>query len=469
MAERGALAGLFAAGAIGWAVLLSARPARLSGPTPTLEDWPKEFRYYAVLRQAVLERRPPLFISRPILSGRKLMAIPELNCTPAVLLLPLLSTPRFVLLDAVSYYAAGFAGLLLLRRRYGLGLPAAAFLFLLFFFNGHLVAHMAIGHSMWAAHFLLPLFVLGLLSLVEGRPAAPPMLALVMFVVLLRGGIHLFASCVLFLLLLAAFNPRRLRPIALTLLAAGALSAVKLMPAAFLARHWHGAFLSGFPSAGDLWASLAAIRGAAEPQRGGVFGRLSWWEYDTYVSAFGLALLLVFGIALARRWPALGGGAERGLYGPIAVLAGLSLGDTYLVLSLTPIPLLNAERVGSRLLLLPVLLLGTLAALRMERLRAAPAGPARTAGRCAVAMAIAGMAALMAVHAWTWRVEALNALLPPRRGLMNVELAPLPHPLAGADLLYVIVVALGAAVTLSSMAAAVLFSRRRGGIHSRSA
>ncbi|HET8644843.1 MAG TPA: hypothetical protein VFO85_05110, partial [Vicinamibacteria bacterium] len=267
--ERTALAALFLAGAMTWAALLSA-DGRASGPVPTVEDWPKEFRHYTVLRQAVVERRLPLFVSRPILAGRKLLAVPELNCAPPVLLLGALSIPHYVLMDTLVFYALGFAGLLRLRRRYGLGWLAFSFLFLLFFLNGHLVAHMAVGHSMWAAHFLLPVFVLGLLELVEGgRPATPALLALVMFAMLLRGGVHLFAWCTLFLILLAAFNPRRARPVAVTLGLAAALGAVRLVPAAFLARRWQGRFLSGFPSAGDLLAALASIRPPNHPLRGG--------------------------------------------------------------------------------------------------------------------------------------------------------------------------------------------------------
>jgi len=46
------LAALFLAGALGWAALLSADGRLLSGPAAAVEDWPKEFRYAAVLQQA---------------------------------------------------------------------------------------------------------------------------------------------------------------------------------------------------------------------------------------------------------------------------------------------------------------------------------------------------------------------------------------------------------------------------------
>jgi hypothetical protein len=459
--RRTALAGLFVAGAALWTIVLSAEPARLSGPVPTVEDWPKEFRYYDVLRQAVEQRRLPLFLSRPILSGRKLLAVPEVNCTPGVLLLGFLSIPRFVLLDALAFYAIGFAGLLWLRRRYALGFLPFALLFLIFFFNGHLVAHMAVGHSMWAAHFLLPFFVLGVLALIEGDgKGAPALLALTLFAILLRGGVHLFSWCVLFLLLLAGFNPRRARAVLLALTGAAVLGMARLAPAAFLARRWNGAFLSGFPSAGDLWHALVSIGGAADPARGGFFGSLAWWEYDTYVGPAGLVLLVGLGIFAARH-PALRDRGENDLYGPMAVMAGLSLGDTALLLNLLPVPLLSAERVGSRLLLLPLVMLAAVAALRLQGMCARPGGPRPLLLRAAIAAGIAVTAAGLVAHAWAWRIAALKAHLPPRRGLLNVDLVPPPSPLAGSDLAYVVTVAASALVSLAGLLALGLYCSRR--------
>lgn len=463
MAGRVALLALFIAGALAWCLLLSSDGGVLSGPAPTVEDWPKEFRYYSVLQQAVRERRVPLFVSRPILAGRKLLALPELNCTPPVLLLAALSLPSYVLLDTLLHYGAGFAGLLLLRRRYRLGWPAFTFLFLLFVLNGHLVAHMTVGHSMWAAHFLLPFFVLGVLELVEGgRPRTAGLVALVLFAILLRGGFHLFVWCVLFLVLLAAFNPRRLKLVAAALGWSAALGAVRLAPAAFLARRWDEPFVSGFPSLIDLWHALVSIRDAAEPHRGGFFGRLGWWEYDTYVGPAGLVLLCLFGVALARSHPALEGGRERGLYGPLAVMAALSLGDGYLMMNLSPLPLLNAERVSSRLLLLPVLMLGVVAALRMQRWwAAASSGPRPALARGAALLGLAAMATGLIAHAWQWRLQVVQALLPPRRGLLNVELVAVPSPLMGTDLAYVVTAAAGALATCVTLVVLVARLARR--------
>ena len=460
--ERAVLLALFVGGAAAWATLLSADGRLLGGPAPAVEDWPKEFRYARVLQQAVQEHRLPLYVSRPILTGRKLLAIPELNCAPQVLLLGWLPPATFLVVDALLLYTLGFGGLLLLRRRYGLGLLPFALLALVFFFNGHLVAHLAIGHSMWAAHFLLPFFVLFVLELVEEpRPRTPPLIALVLFAILLRGGVHLFAWSVLFLLLLAACNPRRARAVLATLLWAAALGAVRLLPAVFLARHREQAFLSGYPSLLTLGQALLTIRGADEPLRGGFFGLLNWWEYDSYVGPLLLAWLVMFGLALSRR-PALARAAERGLWGPMAVLAALACGDSYLMLNLAPLPLINAERVSARLLVLPLVFLAVMAALRLQgwlaRARAAEPPWMRAAPVLGL-LAFVAAALPLAMHAAAWRMTRLMEIVPPRRALMNVELAPLP-PLRGDDLAYVVVVGAAAAVSLAALWGAVRYCSR---------
>jgi hypothetical protein len=155
----------------------------------------------------------------------------------------------------------------------------------------------------------------------------------------------------------------------------------------------------------------------------------------------------------------------------MAVMAGLSLGDTALLLNLLPVPLLSSERVGSRFLLLPVLMLATLAALRLQRMgspEARASGRYRILRPCA-AVGVAATAAGLVAHAWAWRIQALAALLPPRRGLLNVELVTPPLPLGGADLAYVVVVWAGAAVSLAGfLALGLLLARssvRLGGFH----
>ena len=58
-----ALAALFVAGALHWLAFFGTGAETMSF---TAADWPKEFRYYSAVKQAVTEGRVPYYVSRPI-------------------------------------------------------------------------------------------------------------------------------------------------------------------------------------------------------------------------------------------------------------------------------------------------------------------------------------------------------------------------------------------------------------------
>jgi hypothetical protein len=273
----------------------------------------------------------------------------------------------------------------------------------------------------------------------------------------MQGALHVFAACVLFLLLFAAFNPSRARAVVISLLWAAALGGVRLLPAVFVARRRETAFLTGFPSLADLGRGLLTILPADAGQHGGFFGRVDPWEYDVYVGPAGLAFLLAGGVWLAVRGiEALPGGAERRLYGPLAVLALLSVGDAGVVLGLSRLPLLSAERVTTRLLALPLVFLALLSAIRLER-------ALRSAGRATRALAAVGLLALavgLAAHTWSWRVTALAERLPRRTPVIDVRIADLPTRPTDSDRLYLLLVHAGLAVSTASSIALALRLRR---------
>ena len=278
MRHRLAWAALVLTGAVHWIVLLDR--GGLSGPPVTLEDWPKEYRYLAVLQQAVREGRVPYVLTEPIIFSRKFLAIPETRLSPQVALLALLPPGTFVLVDTLLLYAAFVAGLLLICRRYALSPLSAAFLFLIAGTSGHVSAQMAVGHSMWTGFLLVPFVLLGACALAEEEtPRATPLwLALALFAILMQGALHVLAACVLFLLLFAAFNPSRARAVVVALLWTAGLGCVRLLPAVFVARRRETAFLTGFPSLVDLGRGLLVILPADAGQRGGFFGRVDPWS-----------------------------------------------------------------------------------------------------------------------------------------------------------------------------------------------
>ena len=456
-ARRAAWAALFLAGAAFWVVLLDRAPGTLAGPPVALEDWPKEYRYLAVLQQAVREARVPYVLSEPIVFSRKFLAIPETCLSPQVALLLVLAPGAFVVVNTLLLHAAFCAGVVALARRLRLALVPAAAFYLLAGFNGHVTAHLAVGHSMWAGFLLLPLVLLPLVDLVEDAqaPRAPILLAGALAAILFQGALHVFTWCVLLLLLVAAFRPGRLRPVAQALAWTAGMTALRLLPAVFVARRRETAFLSGYPSLLDLLRGLATVLPPEGAQRGGRFGVVSPWELDAYVGPAGLALLVAGLVLFVRRAP---GSVLARLAGPIAVMAVLALGDAGVVLELSRLPLLSAERVTSRLVALPLVIAALLAAVGLDRAwRAGGRGL-----RASIAIGVAATALGLAAHGWTWRVASLAERLPERKGVVDVRIVDADDISPEADRLYRRLVLAGALVSLATGAAAVLRLRAPG-------
>jgi hypothetical protein len=466
-----AVAGLCVAGVIHWLAFFGIGQGGMSF---TAADWPKEFRYYSAVQQAVTEGQVPYYVSRPIHETRKLLALPELSWSPQVALLRVVGVPTFFALNTALLFVAGFAGCLALRRRYALSLAPFALLVMVALGNGHLAAHLAVGHSMWTGAFLLPWVAVFVLALAEEprSPRATLWLALVLFAILLQGAFHVFVWCLMLLGLVAAFDARARRPALAAAAWALAAGACRLLPAAAaLAGRREQPFLSGYPDPAVLLEALVRVRTAAEPPRGGRFDVLGWWEYDAFVGAAALFWLLWFGVY--RRWRARGEPdareaeaglrGRRGLDGPLALLALLSLGDLYYPINASGIPVLAAERVSSRFLLVPLVFLAVLAAARCE----ADVGRARRPRRLrsVLALAAALTAVSLGVHFRTWRAPAVVASWPPapHERVLAIELQT-PDTEGARDRAYVASVRLGAAVSLLTLVAAgwSLWRRRSG-------
>jgi hypothetical protein len=457
-----ALAALFGLGALHWLYVFGFLTPGFGGMSFTVADWPKEVRYYVALQQAVVDGRIPWYVSKAIQETRKFLANPEVPWSPDVLLLRFVGIEVFLVVKVLLWYAAGFAGLLLVRRRYALSVLPFTFLFLLFTGNGHIVAHLAIGHSMWTGYFLLPFVFLYVVDVLDATGAAAPVkLALVFFLMLLQGALHVFAWCVLLLLLALAFRPSAWKAILATLLWTAGLGACRLAPAAVvLFGKMEQAFISGYTRAADLAAALVLIRPVTYPRQGGLFGTLNWWEFDVYVGAAGLAWLVWFGIVLRFKGPE----ARRfaALEGPLAVMSLLALDDLYAPINRLGIPLLSGERVSSRLLIVPIVFLLVMAAVRMQRVL-------ESSSRKRLASALAGAAALLvaaslAAHSHAWSLPVLERAWPPPPHARDLGIAILDSrdlETTVRDVAYLWSVRAGVALSLATLAAAAWRLRRR--------
>jgi hypothetical protein len=364
----GYLAGLFSAGVVAWLYFFS------RGRFPfTFHDWaditgPR----LAILRDAILRGTLPLYVvnTHPLNHiTDQFLAIPDQVLSPQVLLLPFLSLGQFVLLDVLLLYALGFLGLLWLQRKFSLSALPFGILFILFNFNGYILAHLSVGHLTWAGYFLMPWFAALVFQLLEGQGGWAWILktALLLFAVYLQGSFHQFVWSLIFLALLAVVSIGRRRFWTVTGGAVFAilLSMVRILPSAIISSDYTAENYGGYGSLEQIGQSLVTIYPTGvktlEP---GMVDRLGYWEFSLYIGLLGTAFLLYFGI---WRWLRRQGANYRALLLPLVGLLVFSIGAVFEWVRKLPIPLIQGERVSSRMIMIPFVFLIFLAVIELQR------------------------------------------------------------------------------------------------------
>ncbi len=394
---------LFAAGLLHWLLFFHNGNMSFSA-----YDWQKEHTYYSILKKAIQTGETPYHVAVAFHGTNKFLALPETNLSPQILLLSFMSVGKFVLVNTLILYSVGFIGCLLIMRRYRLSVLPFTLLFLLFNFNGHLTSHFGVGHSMWGAYFLLPFFCLFVLELADGKATrtAPIKLAFVLFFIMLQGGLHIYVWTITFLVLLLILNRKHLKPAVLSILFSAVLSAFRLIPAGFALAGRKEKFIWSYPTLRDLIDSLITIR-QQTPERLIPWGTVGWWEYDMYVGIIGLAFILWFGVVLRfskaqdlqkRRYP------DFDL--PVLIMGTLSLSYFHAFITRIPLPLLRSERVATRFIVLPFIMLVVLASIRFSDVL--------RRGRLSLKLKIAAIAGVALItlgfvdHSYLWSVARLE-------------------------------------------------------------
>lgn len=397
------LTALFLLGGLLWGYILNWGDLRL-----TAHDWPRQYMYFVIQKQALTDGVVPWHISRYLYGTDAFLAIPEVIVSPQAGLLTHLPFGRFVVVNMLLLYAVGFVGCVLVGRRYRMSAVAFAFLFLLFNFNGHIVSHIAVGHQ-WYGWFFLPFFCLLVLRLADGdaRLSVSIGLAFVLLAIYLHASFHMMVWCLIFLGLVFVFCKGRRMAALWAVVFWALLAAFRWLPGVVALYGSGYSFRNGYPTLYDLFEAFVSIRDFTSPKIGGVFGEEGWWEYDIYIGMGALAALVFLGLVVRRlkSWR-LEGLRYESLDGPLLAMFLFSLSYFYALIAWLPIPFANVERVSSRFMAVPFLFVLILACAR-----AGEAFERLAAWRWARWVALIGVAetALCLVnHASIWRVGALE-------------------------------------------------------------
>ncbi|MBQ4511446.1 MAG: hypothetical protein II969_00530 [Anaerolineaceae bacterium] len=325
----------------------------------------------AFLKDAITKGRLPLHMpDSSALRGvtDRYMALPDVILSPQVLLLRWMSVGTFILVHTWLMIALGFWGLLRLKRRFSLSLLSFTWIALLYFFNGHMLSHYAVGHVTWGGAFLLSWFAELVFGLIDGEKSVvwETKMAFLLFFIFLQGSFHQFVWCVIFLGFTAISNWKLFFPILRSGIAAGLLSAVRIIPPAMQMGAFDDDFLGGYRTPVQILnAFIKIIRPEDSLDQAKTGAVLGWWEFDIYIGMTGLVLI---GLALAA-WLLIRN-REFGfpsLICPVAVLTLFSFRNLYMIMRFFRIPLFSGERVSSRFLLLPFIFVMTAGIAALQR------------------------------------------------------------------------------------------------------
>jgi hypothetical protein len=412
----------------------------------------------AFVRDALLKVQLPLHMvdSSALRNATdRYLVFPDAFTAPQMILLLFLKMAPFVLVNLWIMYTIGVAGLLLIKRKFSLSPVSFALLFLFFNFNGQIQAHLSVGHYTWLGYYLFPfLFILAirLLEAPQGwRWVAQ--VAFLLFFMELQGSCHQFIWSLMFLGLLGLAAWRRFWSVLKALVASGLLTAVRLLPPVLGLSGFDTQFLSGFPQLSDLvHAFTKLIDPATAYAMHYSYHSLSWWEFDLYLGLAGTLLFLVFGGA-AWIYNQFHGRQYPQLFLPVLVMTALSLGAVYQPVMSIPFPLLQTERVSSRLIILPYLFVMFIAAINLQHWLDRLLRPLVL--RIVILPILALLAYDLYRHFLLWNVATSSKAFPVTPVNLAIKVVN-NHP----DPLYLTVLAIGAGVSLATGALLIYLGMR---------
>jgi hypothetical protein len=337
-----------------------------------VQDWIWEWRYARILRLALLTGQLPLHTQPAVSYGvDRFLAIPDVPLGPQLIFLRFLDLGPAALANILLMVVVGYVGCLMLRQRYKLSPFSFTLLVVLVNFNGFIVAHLGIGHTLFSGYFLLPFFVLLVLQLIDGEEGRGwiAWMGLVLFAIELQGSTQVYAACMVFLgLLLLAFRGRRLKLLE-ALLAGVAVNLYRIAPALISLSTYTNRPQPGFISLTELADGLLRIVPPSKASKLITGLPLGWWELDVFVGVLGLAFLVYFGIVRVWTRPEESTG-RPGLPLPLGlsllIIGIFSIGYIYWPINYLPIPLFSLVHVPSRFMILPLIFLAGLGARALQ-------------------------------------------------------------------------------------------------------
>lgn len=333
---------------------------------------------YEVIRDALHFGEFPLHVANSASLHRvtdRFWGMPDIISTPQMLVMLFVDADTFAFLDVLFFYTIATAGLIYFKKQFNLSLIAYTILFFLFNFNGYIQSHYSAGHASWGGYFLFPWVFILIFKLTEAPQGWRWVtgMAFLFLYMLLAGSEHHFLWLCIFLAVLALTHFSRFKWILAAVVLSGLLGAVRLLPPVlqigkFVSSSQVGGFFSGYQTSTDVLTSLFVLskplNDLADTGKDLLLNPLFPWETDFFIGLVGGLFLLYFGVFkwAQDQWS---GKRFAQLILPALVLFLLAQGDVY-KFTLFNIPFFASERVSSRMIAVPLVLLMFIAAIYFQ-------------------------------------------------------------------------------------------------------
>lgn len=399
-------------------------------------DWADQRVVLSLLSDAAATMSIPFHSSGLMQDTSKFLGLPFILLTPDIALLPFMSLGTFVLVHTLIFYSMGCLGILLLARHLRWRPLATLLFFVLFNFNGYITSHLAVGHLTWLSYFLLPYFALLILRWVREEPSVKIalLLALLFCVFALTGSFHYCTWGMIFVIVLSFVRPRWMKFAALVVFASALLTMFRWMPARMAMNSFGWTVSEGYASLSHMLFGFVRLITPAWEVEGG----MAWWEYDVFLGLTGSLFLLVFAVVplgrsiIGIRYP-----KYSALALPIIVMLVLPYRHAYEMV-LSNLPIFGTERVATRMIIMPVVILLALACTKANEL-ISRGGRWRAAGWVLLGI----ITSQLFRHSSAWQVSEISS--------PNSAFAPLHHIVDLVDPVYEWVVVGSWGISIASM------------------
>jgi hypothetical protein len=362
-------------------------------------DWAKEAFYMNTLREAMVSSVFPWSWDGIILHGsEKIMANPEIALTPDIILLRWVSNGVYALIHVILFYSIGFFSCLLIARNLKSSLAAFLFFWLIFNFNGYIIAHLAIGHFQWTGYFLLPLFFLVLAAFLKEAQVTSSLnttyalsMAFLLGLLFLNGSFHIAIWCLMFMAITLLWHGSMWQNVVVASLIGILLGFGRLFPAALFASQ-RTAVIAGYHTFVTLVDAFTVPRSHEVHL---------WWEFNIYIGFVAFIFLAACFIFTLNRRKTI---YQHPFLATACLFLLFSLGDVYTLITKFPFPFANIERVPSRFIIIPFILFLITAMIGIDELfRAYP-----RKSKVAALILLPFIAYELMLHSLLWRIDVLN-------------------------------------------------------------